>query len=510
MALTKEQKLSLIKAYEPILYFHPDEAWQPIHPQKYIETSALWVAQPGGDESRHLKQNWGNGSADQAFPRKPIIPKNGISIDSREDVEGASDPDNDGVNEHYLGHQNDDGFIPYLLSDEDRMLFLDNAAWRDNDEVTNNSDNKEVSQENAEKKWIEDGLMENAGGWYHAEVHQFDTLQEILLAIQEEGLDLIHILEKVLTESYIIWYYFLLPMHKENMRGCEEIIGAGSHGNYEGDWQAIGVIVPKVPDIDDISTFPDPDFVAYGSRARGFVEDFIPFFRQYTDLRDWSAYEVRRIGLHPKVFVSKDSHNFYANTGPHDVPELGISATACGIADDVDEIISDLGESIDDAVATAVTVAKIAGGCGVGAIFGGPVGCLVGAAAGAVAALLESDSFGTGQIGDPPAGVPVDVQGDFSANEEDYGLILIPQELEGNFADEEFAAVVKPWSGSIEERMVDRETQPWWPPEEKFLGYRGRWGIMAQDDSFDRRSGMEFPDFKTALLLEMAINLSEQ
>lgn len=508
MPLSKEEKIRLIKAYEPILYLHPDEALSPVQPEKYVESAALWCVQPAGKDSRHNKDFWGQCKLNQSFPHEPLIPKNGISVNSAEDFQGSSDPDGDGVNEWYMGHQADDGFIPYMLSDEDRMLFLDNAAWRDSVEVSATSLNEEVNVDEALAKWQRDEFLQT-NDWYYAEVDEINTLEELILGLREDGLDLVDLLKRVFSQTYVIWYYFLFPLHRENMRGCEEVLGAGSHGNYEGDWQAIGVIVPKPDDLDNPESYPEPLYVSYGQRARGLVEDFIPFARQYMDLRDWSAFEVRRLGLHPKVYVAKDTHNFYANSGPHEAPSLDISNTACGITVDVDEAIEEIKDDIDDAVSVIVTIAKIGAGCGIGAVFGGPVGCGIGAIVGGIAALIEAGSTGT--IGDPPgaANPPPNMGGDNAADEANWGDILVPQELVAGFPDAADATDVRPWRGNEEQRLVDREAQVWWPQQGDDLGYNGRWGVMCQEDTYDRRSGIEFPDFKRQMLLELAINLSE-
>lgn len=535
MALTLQQKKDLIQAYEPILYLHPDEPFHPVHGHTYVESSALWVSQPAGAESRHRKENWGNGTTNQVYPRQPIIPKGGISTNSNDDVEGAQDTDGDGVNEWYLGHQESDAYTPYLLSsDNDRLLFFENNGWFMEDGVTLDSQNRTLDYLKAQSKWIDNGLSDR-GFWYHAEVETLTAIDEILLAVYqqfyeefsqtdaENGFEaLLETFQKLFEESYIIWYYFLFPVHLERTRGCEETIGAGAHGAYEGDWQAVGVLVDSIRDLDDPTTYPDPLYVTYGRRARGLVENFIPFLRQYMDLRQWSVGEagtpgeVRRIGRHPKVFVAKGSHNLYPLTGPHDAPQLSISAQACGITEAVDETINDTQQDIDDGIATLVTIAKLAAGCGIGAVAlfpVAPLGCVAGAVVGGVAAFMESDAFGggNGDADDSPS--PEDIaeaNTDFPPDENNYGLVIVPDEIGANFEDADAAASVETWSDTIDERLVDRETQPWWRPKEGFVGYQGRWGAMMQNDPYDRRSGMEFPNFKTALLLELMINLSEQ
>lgn len=90
MALTREQQIDLIRTYAPIVFFHRDERFFPIKPQTYIGRSALWT----GDKTGR-KEGWGDGPP--GFPRKPLIPRPGISLNPAEDFEGTKDPHNNGV-----------------------------------------------------------------------------------------------------------------------------------------------------------------------------------------------------------------------------------------------------------------------------------------------------------------------------------------------------------------------------------------------------------------------------
>lgn len=521
MDLTPEQKRRLIETYEPILYFHKDERWTPVKPEAYVESSALYCTQPADKNSRHDKENWGACQRDQTFPRKPLIPRDGISVSSAEDVEGASDPDGDGVNEFYLGHQSADGFRPYAVSNDDRMVWFENAGWADNQEVTNDSLNQETDVDNALNRWRNEAKLSDATDTYYAEVEDMERLQSLLDDINSaDGIDLRDIV-KTFTggDSVVIWYYFLYPVHEENFGGCKDDPDQPGHGNYQGDWNAVAVLLPDIRlthfrDEGSIGwePFPEPEWIGYGQRTRGLAD--IPFLEQQTlAMANWAEGEVRRVGLHPKVYVGSGSHNNYSNPGDHTPYQQDLLASACGAADDVTEALEDKIDELEDKVehtkTVVVTVAKIAAGAGIGALFG-PIGAAIGAGIGAIAAGIEAAVGASG--GDSGGGsdpVDPDFTPDASAPENDYGLVLIPQSIAAGFPDQASATEVRPWKFSVNDKLVIREEQIWWPPEKETRGYSGRWGAMCQVDPRDKRSGMPFPDFRRKFFIDFARHLSE-
>src|SRR5262245_26026128 len=106
MAFTQALRIALVERFSPVLFLHKDEPDFPVSPIAYVENSALWTSTP----PTHRKSDWGlqSGTA-----RRPIVPHRGISLNPAHDVGGASDPDGDGVPEHYLGHHLR-GVYPFL------------------------------------------------------------------------------------------------------------------------------------------------------------------------------------------------------------------------------------------------------------------------------------------------------------------------------------------------------------------------------------------------------------
>lgn len=506
MALTRDEKIQLIEAYEPILYFHPDEKFVPVKPDAYMQTSALWHSQPPS----HDKSDWGTGGP--GFPRQPLIPKRGISVNPAYDFEGAQDPDGDGVGEYYIGHEQD-GRAVYLISNDERELWLDMAGWLHSTEVSASSLNAECSGTVAEGLWQREPLDKSLD-WYFAEVEDLDTLTDILALIREDGLDLGKAIREILGDAFIIWYYFLYPIHEENLRGCEETLGAGAHGNYEGDWNAIGILVrkPATWPWEGGDELPAPDWIGYGRRGRGPAEVIAPdLLRTQMNIHPWS--EIFRVGRHPKVFVSKGSHNNYVLPGPHEPPSISGDDLACGAIDEVsdaidevEQMIEDIKDVIDDIL---VFVAKAAAGCAIGAIFAGPIGCGIGAVVGAIAGGIEGSQTGSDNDSSTLDESAVEeLERDHPPDQDDYGLVLTPETLTNNLPDGANAVELRPWADTPENRLVDRELQVWWPGEGQDPGYQGRWGVMCQNDPHERRSGIVFPNFKRAFLLDLAIDLS--
>ncbi|MBZ0296459.1 MAG: hypothetical protein K8L99_28110 [Anaerolineae bacterium] len=503
MPLTEEEKKQLIEAYEPILYFHPEEKFVPVRPEAYLQSAALWHSQPPS----HNKTDWGNGGP--GFPRTPIIPKGGISVNPADDLEGSGDPDGDGVNEWYLGHE-EDGTFPYLISNDERELWLDLAAWADTDAVDDASLNQECNIERAQAMMGEEPL--NSGkDWYYAEVQELNGIEDLLASLRKDGVDLGQLIREQFGEAWFIWYYFLYPIHEENFRRCEEVVGAGNHGNYEGDWSAVGIIVRKPLTLpwEPGGTFPSPEWIGYSVRLRGVIENFLPTIRQGMLVRPWS--DVRKLGRHAKIYVAEGSHNNYSIPGDKNPPAVALGGipigdATCETTEEVDSAVRDKLAELEDTLDTVrdvvVTLAKV----GVGFAIGGPLGAIVGGIAG----LIEAASSGGGGSSEPvDDAVETEMERDHAATEGSYGLVLKPADPAFSIDDAADATEVRPWAGDIQNRIVNRETQVWWPPTSgNDPGYKGRWGVMVQEDTFDRRSGQEFPDFRRAFLLDLALHFS--
>jgi hypothetical protein len=517
MALTQADKVRIAAHYAPILYFHPDEQFYPIRPEHYLWSAALWRSMPSDK-----KEDWGE--PPPGWPRRPIIPRLGISVDPAEDVQGSADPDNDGVNEFYLGHVGPDGVPIFITSHETTDRWLDSSGWADSQEVTEHSQNARCNPAGAVQKWQETPgqFARTFSDWYYAEVLEATDLQRMLLQIGEvDGKAIGDIIRDMLGEVWIVWYYFLYPIHEEYLRRCEQVFEPDEkRGDYEGDWNAVAVVIkkPAVLPWDHGGSFESPLYVGYGVRLRGLGKDFAPsLFKQGMLIRPWS--QTPRIGDHPRVFVARGYHNNYSEAGDHDPADsslLGIPLPqiVCDLTEEVDEAansvqetLDDIGETIKDIMITeAKIVAGAAGGFGLGGFVGSALGAMAGAALGIFEALSSSNTDDV-----PGEEVRKELEREPGPPDKRYGLVLTPDGVDPLFHDpdpakNETATAVRTWNGTDSQRLVDRDRQIWWPRER---GYKGKWGVRVVNDPNRRRSGIEFPDFQRALLNDLGLHLAK-
>lgn len=516
MALTPEQRQQIAATYAPIFIFHPDERFAPVRPEIYLQESALWEATPPSDK----KSDWGLDGPN--FPRRPTIPKRGISLDPAHDLEGSADPDGDGVNEWYLGHRLPDQPAPYLVSNEERGLWLDSAGWADSQDVTDTSLNRICNTDEAARRWRDDQPFRGALDWYYAEVQELDDVSRLLIAIEGlGGADIERIVREVLGDIWVVWYYVLYPIHTEYLRRCEQVFADGTRGDYEGDWNAVGVVIkrPAVLPWEAGGQFEPPSHVAYGARLRGLAKDVFPdLAKQGMIVRSWN--DVSRKGNHPRVFVAQGYHNNYSVPGDHSPTELNllgipIDKITCELTEEVDEAVGDAKETLDDVAEVvkdvAIVLAKVVAGTAVGSWFPG-VGTAIGAAAGLIAGIAEAlSSSNTDER------IPEDVRDQLEREpgppKDRFGLVLKPADVADPLIQDpahptpdESAVTIRTWAGTDGERMVDRDRQIWWPGAN---GYNGRWGVRCTDDPNDRRGGITFPDFRRTLLNDLATHLAK-
>lgn len=515
MSLTSQQKIALFRAYAPILYFHPDERFVPVNPAVYIQSSSLWNGQPGDDDKNH----WGQKDKDLQFPRLPLIPRGGISLNASEDTVNPPMAIS-GVNKWFLGHYDKTrGIYPYLSSNREEELWLSMAGWQDGDDVTDISKNQGCDADRAAARWSHEAHLKSARNWYSAEVMDVDNLSRLLISIfHSNGIDVEKMLRDQFGDVWVIWYYFLYPAHQEFLRRCEQFFDKASDGNYEGDWNAVCVLIKKpaiFPWEQPNHPFPDPEYVGYGVRLRGISDQAIDdatLFRQGMNIRPWI--DVEHIGQHPRIYVANGYHNNYSRAGtqnPINANIFGfeIEKLACGAVEGVDQIIDEVKNSWSDIKETAgdvgVTVAKVAAGSRIAGIWG--------ALGGFIAGIVEALSSSADHERSPEEWKGLEEE--HGPQPQHYGLILTPPEVPkpvytddlDSTKNDNFTSIVV-WAGDDHEQLVDRDVQLWWPGSGKMPGYNGRWGVRVQKDPMQRRSGITFPDFQRAFLNDLARKLS--
>jgi hypothetical protein len=518
MALTREQQAQIASAYAPILIFHPGEAYYPVRPEIYLERSALWQSNPASDR----KADWG--LPPPGFPRRPTIPKLGISLNPAEDTEGTTDPDHDGVNEFYLGHRTADGTLPYLTSTQGTELFLDCAGWASGNAVTDTSDNSRCNPEGAKQAWQPPGGIFQVEPWHYAEVQETSELERVLIAMGEsDGKPVGTIIRQLLGEIWVVWYYFLYPVHTEYLRRCEQVFEGGTRGDYEGDWSAVAVVLqkPAVLPWEPGGSFINPLFVGYGVRIRGIAKDVAPnLFKLGMIIRPWAT--ASRIGLHPRVFVTEGYHNNNFEPGDRDPFQEDFVGTklaelTCEVVEEGDKFVQDVKNALRDighaAADVAVTIAKVYAGASAGFGLGGFPGALLGAIAGAAAGVAEAlSTSSTDDVPDKDTRKLLEREPG-PPQTGGYGRVIKPVDVADPLTHEatrpETASEILAWSGTPADRLVDRATQIWWPGDSNRPGFDGRWGVQCENDPLDRRSGIPFPDFRRTLLNDLALHLAK-
>jgi hypothetical protein len=526
MALTPQQKRRIAATYAPILYFHPDERYGPIRPDSFIQSCALWQGPPTDE-----KERWGL-NPPSVFPRTPIIPKGGLHLDPAFDSEGASDANGDGVQDWYIGHVTN-GSQPHLISNADRESWLDSAGWAGAQDVTAGSDNRLCNKEGAVAAWRESPISftRTFSDWYHVEVVEWDGLQRTLFALDEfngqpPGDFLLKVLGNKLT---LVVYYFLFPIHEEFLKRCEQVVDPTSSGDYEGDWNAVAIIINEDATFpwDGAAPPPTPLYMGFGLTLRGVADALVDSEMTRNTFRILPWNEVERMGTnstHPRVFVTRGYHNNYSRFGDHDPPEIEffsipVEKLTCGALETFDKVKQDVTDAVDDVgdffEDIGVAIAKVAAGAALGFQFGGPAGYLAGAAAGLVGGLVEALSS-SGSDDHPDDAAWNALEREAGPDPENFGLVLKPSDvanplsptIEGRPGKQEQASQIRDWNGDESDRLVDRSRQIWWPTEDQRQGYDGRWGVRCTDDPNLRRSGIRFPAFKALFLNQLATHIA--
>ncbi|MBY6151667.1 hypothetical protein KUV47_00455 [Vannielia litorea] len=552
--LTMQEKQRLAEVYAPILFFHPEETFEPIAPEAFMRDSAMWVNRPNRDE----REAWGDGGHDleDPFPRAPMIARGRIGLDAAtlgdEDTLITSSPD-------------DDGFRPFQVSDEERELFLQSVSWGQGGPLLGEPVAPNIPIASAENTFELPGVSTGLPQFW-VDVRDQDDIGAV-----PRGQDRLSpppgfptVLQDMYRTGYwLLTYRFFFAYHVEQLSQCEvhsEEIRARRanalhadhlHGSYEGDWQALSVLIrnpgmpnpmpsptaplPDVPvsplDLAD-ADFPTPDFAGFSRRSRGVLNNIAAGILEPADMtvvvsNRVNGGQVRATGRHIHAFVAKGTHNLYASPGTVAAPRLDKEVlkmievlNPCLITDDlyeflgeVDEVVATVEDVVSTGKAAGISVAKILGSAAGGGILGGPIGAAIGAIGGAIAAGIEAalreDPEAPFEQPDPPRAPPEVDDGPPSMDDEDgapdFGTVVVPPDLLQSFSEalEDEAITIKPWAGPAGRFVIDRTdgVQPWWEPDGSHpFGYGGLWGARVERDPFSRRGGSRIPPFDATFI----------
>jgi len=481
MAISPEA-VALIKQFEPVMLFHPNETFFPIDPTFYLDRCALWRAKPhvrnfnpGGGTAD--KEDWGEPPA--GFNRKPQIAKGGLAALQKEVVGGKK-----WIGEVEVG-QSPFLVIPEPMTErplsEDRFLQL--TGWEPfigaPNEVTATSTNRQPTLGPS----TYNSVLQGGRSWYFGE---YFTNQQLLSQFGSQtpnGLDIFRavINNARLNAPRLLVYHFFYALHDESLRGCDAA-GGQTFATFAGEWTSVAIL------IDSTAT---PLFIGLTSRNVGDPSSISGGENRVgMTIHPWK--QVDAIGAHPKIFVSLGTHGNYLSPGPHPLTpftpgDIDLSQGTCGEIEDLDDVISTgpTGEAIgEDAISHDVVYVV------------GAINLIIGL----LLAWIDTITAGTQTItyAVDPDRKPQDETGGGSLG---FGLILRPPEL---FVPEQAAAQrLEDWATKMPgdadnprfDFVVDRDTQLWWAPRGKSRGYAGRWGPRVTNDPKERRSGMRCPPF---------------
>jgi hypothetical protein len=465
---------ALVKRFEPVLFFHPQEKFFPSDAKRYIEHAALWTAQAPYDD----KNFWG-GQPGAPFPRKPTVAAMGLAAAPGEPGSFRFDAALGAANDH---------------------RFLELGGWKDAKEnpepdVTDTSVNLYADRSTIESLYI--GDLEPSRFWYHAEVFHHDRL--LTAAQSGSGLDLTKILAR-LTDPTLLCYYLFFPAHQQSVGSdsCSGEISAGEVSCHAGDWQCIAILgeghgdqfTPKF--LGRTGSRPAATKIAGTSQYRPYQFDDDNLTALTVDA--WSADQPQVTDGHPRLYVAAGSHSLYTKPGDKPVdpypPEQ--QPSACGGLDK-----PGVGTPApDESVPIGVVLAKLAAG-GIFNLFGAAL----------VSLLIEGWNAITAPFGasGPPGDTP---DPDRPPAAPGTGKTLRPAGLTVPDAGTDIVDWRSQRALTIGDRtydcIVDRAAQPWWPSDDTLHGFWGRWGQHVTYDALPRRAGPRFPNYARMFLLALA------
>lgn len=489
----------LIRRFEPILFFHPDERFFPSDAKRYAEQSAIWTVNGvKGDD----KTNWG-GSGPGKFPRRPRSSPP-VSAAAGELGSPVDDAPGGGVTE----------------------LFLSLAGWNGGTAVTADSPNLYANLDALVSRYgtqIGDEpnhSLADSRFWYHAEIFDLRRLRP-LIGVKDDP-KLTEAMLALGQDPALLCYYFFFPGSDGQLEGCDGD-AARLFDNFSGQWTCIAVLLEGTtpPGVNQRTVF-EPKWLGMTSRATDMVTTFHTEAKHFGMVaRDWSLVaNIKRDrgagnaqGEHPLIYVARQTHGFYLSPGPQPTqPSRGndVARFSCGQFETFEAYV----EAVDDANAEAaghVAQQKKNSLFKWLLIFGGPIGALIGLGySGGVAGL--ADLGGPDELPSPPPQFdhPPDA-GNFGLVVHPEGITLPPFQSGTPVAWPRFGAerqmttniATREYSLMLGSTLNPFNRPPWLPSDDHKSGFDGRWGERVQKDPQARRAGMKFLEFWELFLLAL-------
>ena len=482
----------LIRRFEPVLFFHPDERFFPSDAKRYVENSTIWTVEGAKADD---KINWG-GSGPGHFPRHPKFrpPIAALAGEAGSPVDAA------------LGGSVVESFLSFAGWDGGNVVLADS---------TNAYANLDAMVDRYGKDFA-DGLDQPAADsrfWYHAEVFDLPRLRPLVDAKADQRLT--EAMLALPSDSALVCYYLFFPGSDGELEGCDGDT-AKLFDNFAGQWTCIAVLLEGTtpPGVGQLTLY-EPKWIGMTSRAPDVVTTPQTEAKRFGMIAsNWSLVpNVKRDrpgksqGEHPLLFVARQTHGYYLTAGAQPTLALGpddIARSSCGQF-----------ETLEDSNAAANAVKA---GHQVQQdknslfkwflIFGGPLGFFIGFGyAGGMQGL--ADLGGPGPAVAPPQFDHPPDAGSFGFVIRPEGIVLPPAQSGKKVTWPRFGAETvmttnikaREYSLMLGSTASPFSRPPWLPSDDRMSGFRGRWGNRVTQDPQARRAGMEFMDFWELFLL---------
>ncbi len=518
--------IDVIRRFEPILYFHRDERFFPSDAKRYMERCALWDV---NGSPRDSKVRWGGTSA-ATFPHRPRIPRGKLIVGKDELPVVPDTPDKPGAGT-FIGDQKQAATI--LLDNDDAERFLDPHGWMSGSDPAGfigNAVNAATETRYADINSLAvsygvDPAFAASRFWYHAEVFSKARLETLIRDRGKTNQDRL----AALPDPALVCYYLFFPGHDQPLEGCDSMAGR-YWASCVGTWACVAVLLEG----DGNQSNYDASMIGLTAGNAGLLTFLGQERRLGMEVFDWDlTTKVTRprlnavVGEHPRIFVARGTHGLYRDQNTRPLPEFSpadASWSSCGEFETVAAAsaasAAERAEREEDErlILGKYVTAAVAGA--VGGSFMGPLGALGGAIAGGLtggtwANLLEGT--GMAEIANLQAPDPLpSPQLDRPPGSGEIGTVIHPRGVDPPDAP---ASGRREWprlnpQNPDDEKKLDTvidgrayslwvanvaepDSRPVWLPSEdpNTPSFRGRWGNRVDNDPFNRRVGMRFPEF---------------
>jgi hypothetical protein len=287
----------LIRDYEPILFFHPEERFFPSAAKRYLEQCALWKASAPFENNAQ----WGTA---------PVVAAKQLgAIDGEAPV--------------FLGKGLPNGPFDYMQTPPDKECFLDMAGWEPAATPFPPAD-RYANLDRIDERYRNETALEQSERWYHAEFFDQARLRTLfgLAGGPNNFLDLFAAAAgrpPKLNDPALICYYLFFPGHDDGLAGCVGVPEAREYASFAGEWACVAVV------LDRPTTSPSADYapkwVGLTNRNIGIIKFNGEEVRVGMRLFPWNTAD----GTNVRVQVAKGSHALYL---PGQVPEKVVPLTA--------------------------------------------------------------------------------------------------------------------------------------------------------------------------------------